>query len=157
MAQILRDRDGDRGLAHAAGAHDGHEAFRDELGGHRKDVIGTPHHPGQARREEVGPGEAGGDPLTPDMAGGRSGDRGDEAVAPPGQGGDVSRAVDAVAERLAQAGDVEPQAALVHGDVGPDPGDEVLLGDGLVRARHQRDERVERTGAQHDGRAVARQ
>jgi hypothetical protein len=50
----------------------------------------------------------------------RSRNRGHEAVASPGQDRDVSRAVLAIAQRLAQVADVEPQTAFFHGGVGPD-------------------------------------
>ena len=59
-------------------------------------------------------------------------DRGDEAIASPGESGDVAGAVLPIAERLAQAGHVEPQAAFLDDDVGPDPGHEIVLADDLV-------------------------
>jgi hypothetical protein len=75
-------------------------------------------------------------------------DRRHEAVAPPGQRRDVTCAVLSVAERLAQAGDGKAQAALLHGHIGPYPRQQVGLADDLVGAGHQRNEDVERAGAE---------
>jgi hypothetical protein len=102
LGRVVRDRDGDRGLAHAAWAHDRHEARGKELGRQQPDVILTSHHARHARWEEVRPGGAGGAPGTLAVAarGRRSRCRRDEAVASAGQGGDVAGAADAIAERL---------------------------------------------------------
>ena len=88
---------------------------------------------------------------------GRPRDRRHEAIAAPRERGDVARAVLAVAQRLAQAGHVKPQAAFFDGDVGPDPSQQVPLVDDLVRAGHERNEDVEAARAQFHRGAVSRE
>jgi hypothetical protein len=54
----------------------------------------------------------------------------------------------AIAERLAQAGDVKPQAAFFYGDIGPDSCQQVLFADGLVGLGYQCNQDVEGSRAQ---------
>jgi hypothetical protein len=65
-------------------------------------------------------------------------DRGNEAVTPPGKRRDISSPIRSIAECLAQVGDVNPQTAFFHGDVGPDAGQQIPLAHNLVRAGHTR-------------------
>ena len=54
-----------------------------------------------------------------------------------GERRDVAGATLAVPQRLAQGGDLNAQAALLDGDVGPDDGHQFALADGLVRAGNE--------------------
>ena len=49
---------------------------------------------------------------------------------------------------------MKPQTALLDGDVGPDPRQQIPLADDLVRAAHQCDQDIERPRADLDGRAI---
>jgi hypothetical protein len=55
-----------------------------------------------------------------------------------------------VAERFAQDADVEPQAALIHRDIGPDTLDQVSLANNVAGVFQQYDQYVECTTAQDD-------
>ena len=72
-------------------------------------------------------------------------DRRDEAIAPPGNGRDVTRAIFAIAQRLAEARHVKPQAAFFHDDVGPNPRHQILLADDFIRPGYQDDQNIEST------------
>src|SRR6516165_4819359 len=117
------------GFADAASADNRDKAGRSHLRRYSENVLVAPDHADQTARQ-IGMGKAGGarghgDRGTGDNRRGviaRPLYRGYEAVTPPSQGCDVSRAVLAVVERLAQAGDMEPQAAFFDGDVGPNFG-----------------------------------
>lgn len=67
-----------------------------------------------------------------------SGQRRHEAVAAAGDRRDVANPLPTVSERLAKAGDLEPQAALVDKRVGPHLCEKIPLPDDLVRPRDQR-------------------
>jgi hypothetical protein len=58
--------------------------------------------------------------------------------------GDIPRSALAVAERLAQSGDLGPQAAVVHRHVGPDPGYQLTMADHLSAAFNKGDQHVQR-------------
>ena len=157
LDQIVRDGDRDGGLADAAGADDRDEALRREQILDRADVVGAPDHAGQAAGQvrvrniqRLGRGHGG--EYRGRTAGPR--DRCHEAVAAPGQGGDVARAILAVAQRLAQARHVKAQAAFFDRDIGPDLGQQIPLADGLVGTRCERDQDVESARAKVDGRAA---
>jgi hypothetical protein len=75
-------------------------------------------------------------------------DRCDEAVAAARSVGHVANTGLALAQGLAQTGDVHTQAALVDGDIRPYTRDQLFLADDLSGVLHQDDEDVERTAAQ---------
>src|SRR5262249_48045453 len=70
------------------------------------------------------------------------------AVAAPRYVGDVALAVAAVAERLAQCRDMDPQGALLDDRVGPGARDQFVLADRLAGAFGQRDQDVQRPAAE---------
>ena len=121
---MMSDRDRNRGLANATGADDRDKARGVQPGRQLENVIVASDHSGQAAGQ-VGVRKTDGrrrkrvtlENLAPIA---RSGNRGHEAVASPGQGRDVSRAVLSVAQRLTQVDDVETQTAFFHCHVGPD-------------------------------------
>ena len=146
LDQVMADRHRDRRLADPAGTDDRDQACSVQPSRKPENIVVAPDHPdgtggqvavGEARRRCR---------LLGQLA--RLHDRRHEAVASPGQGLDVACAVLPIAERLAQAGHVEPQAAFFHPDVGPDAGQEIVLADELVRTGQQSNQDVERTRAQ---------
>nr|WP_238578702.1 hypothetical protein [Inquilinus limosus] len=157
IQQLMRHRRRHRGLADPAGADDGDEARRGQLLRQGPHAVLPPHHPRQPRRQEGGAGEGGADrgrALRHRRGRTRPQDRRHEAVAPSRQRRDVARAVLAVAQRLAQPGDVEAQAALLDDHVGPHLGDQLALADRLVRAGDEGHQDVQRPGAEIDRGAV---
>ena len=74
--------------------------------------------------------------------------RRDEAVAPARDIGDVPLSRAAIAKRLAQGGDVDPQSVLLDDRVRPGASDELVLADRLAGAFNQRDENVQRPAAE---------
>ena len=73
--------------------------------------------------------------------------RRDERVAATGNVGDVAGPFAPVPERLSKAGDMDAESALFHVDVGPDPLDQISLGNDLSGAIDQRNEDVKRATA----------
>ena len=116
----MGDRYRDGGFTDAAGADDGHEPGRAKFGRDGADIIRPPNHARQPSGQESGVRRRGFGWRTQAGRIFRARDRGHEAVAAPGQCRDIARPIFAVAKRLAQAGDVKPQAALLHGDIWPD-------------------------------------
>jgi hypothetical protein len=155
LDQVVGDGDGDRGLADATGAGDRDEALRREVHRERPRPFDAPDHAQQPAGQEGAAGQHARPGRGRVVAMQRR--LRDEAVAPPGQGRDVARPVLSVAERLAQRGDVEAQAALLDDDVRPDLGDELALAHHLVRSGGQRDQGVERASAQLDRLVAAQQ
>ena len=119
LDQVMADRHRDRRLADAAGADDRDEACSVQPSRKPENIIVAPDHPDRAGGQVAVAGSAAADAGSWARSLDRD-DRRHEAVASPGQGLDVACAVLPIAERLAQAGDVEPQAAFFHRDVGPD-------------------------------------
>jgi hypothetical protein len=150
----VRDRHGDRRLADAAGAGNRDEARGDELVGDRGDRILAPDHPLQAVRQLHGR------QFQP-RCGARSlrdicaRDRRHEAITAAGERRDVAGAILAVAERLAKRCDVKAQIGLLDREAGPHQRHQVPFADDLVRARHQRHQRVEGLRAERQRDAVA--
>jgi hypothetical protein len=87
----------------------------------------------------------------------RPGNGGHKAVATSRFRRDVSSAVLSVAERLAQAGDVKPQAAFFDCDARPDLSHQVVLADDLIGARQKRQQDVKGPPAEFHRYAVLRQ
>jgi hypothetical protein len=121
---MMSDSYRDRGLANATGADDCDKARGIQPSRQLENVIVASDHSDQAAGQ-VGVRKTDGRrrkrfTLKNLALIARSRNRGHEAIASPGQGRDVSRAVLAIAQRLAQVDDVEPQTAFFHGGVGPD-------------------------------------
>jgi hypothetical protein len=116
----------------ASRADDCDEARRIQPGRQFENVIVAPDHSDQAAGQ-VGVRKIGSwrDQHAPLIA--RPRNRCHEAVAPPGQGRDISCAVLSIAERFAQTGDVKTQTAFFHGDVWPDLSQQIAFADDLVR------------------------
>ncbi len=156
FGQVMSDRDRNGGLAHAARAHDRDKASGGQLSRQSEHVVVASDHSHRATGQ-VAVRKSIDDSRFDIVAIARPRDRCHEAVAPPGQGRDVASAVLSIAQRPAQAGDLKAQAAFFHGDVGPDPSQQVFLADGLVGTGHQGKQDVERPRAQFHGAAVFRQ
>ena len=124
--------DGDRRLADAAGADDGDEAMQrckfgcDLLDGLLLRPISLASAGGltRARRGWSSPAAVCGCRRRRRL--GRRGSEG-KAIAAPGNVDDVAGTCGAIAERLAQRGDVETKAAFIHVHIGPDPLDQFSL------------------------------
>ena len=153
LDQVMSDRDRNRGLADAAGADDGDKARSVQLSRQLENVVIPADHSAQAAGK-IGVRKIGGNDRRIIARTARPRDRRDEAIAPPGKGRDVSRAILSIAQRLAEAGHVKPQAAFFDDDVGPDPRHQILLADDFVRRGDQDDQNVERARAQLDGDAL---
>ena len=153
FGQVMSNGHRNRGLADAAGADDGDKARRGQLRRQLENVVIPADHSAQAVGK-IGVRKIGG--------GGRSiftrscspRDRRDEAIAPSRKSRDVSRAILSIAQRLAQARHVKPQAAFFNGDVGPDPRHQILLADDFIRRGCQSNQNVQRARAQFDGDAL---
>lgn len=74
-------------------------------------------------------------------------DRSYERVASSFNVGDISVAALAIPERLADGGHVDPEAALLHGDVRPDMINELVLSDDLAWTFSKIDQNIERPTA----------
>ena len=74
-------------------------------------------------------------------------DRSYERVASSFNVGDISVAALAIPERLSDGGYVNPEAALLDGDVPPDVIDQFLLSDDLARTFSKIDQNIERPTA----------
>ena len=138
------DRDGDGGLADAAGADDGHETMLRKFACNLLDGFGPPDHFGRWRGQ--GPDRA--------YAAGRrrgrwfgTGDGSGKAIAATRDVDDISRADCTTTKGLAQCGDVEAEAALVDIHVRPDLFDKVAFVHDLTRTFRQEDQNVERAPA----------
>jgi hypothetical protein len=66
-------------------------------------------------------------------------------------------AFQAIFERSAEAGDVNPEAALLHNHIGPDSRHQFLVADDFPGAFDQRDQNVQGTAATLDRRSVPQQ
>ena len=74
-------------------------------------------------------------------------DRSNERVASSSNVGDISVAELAIPERLSDGGYVNPEAALLDGDVPPDVIDQILLSDDLAWTFGEIDQNIERPTA----------
>ena len=153
---MMADGDGDGSLADAADADDAHETGGGQLSGELEDVLVAPNHAGQSAGQ-AGVRKTGHNRRARIVLTARPGDRSDEAIAPPGRGGDIARAAFSIAQRPAQGRDVEAQTAFLNRDVGPDPGQKLPFADDLVGAGRQGDQGVNGARAQFDRRAVVRE
>ncbi len=156
LDQIMSDRRRHRALADAAGANDRDEARTRQLRRDRRNVTAAADHAEQSVGE-VRVRDTAGDPRPRRGALTRPRDRRDETIAASRKRRDVADAVLAVAQRLAQARDVEAQAAFLHRHVGPDPGQQLPLADDLVGAGDERNQNIERARAEFHRRAVPRE
>ena len=90
----------------------------------------------------------------PSIQGGRrrvlmlTGHRCDKGVTPAGVVGDVASARAAVAKRLAQRRDMDPERTFVDDRIGPCAGDEPILVDRLAGAFDERDQNIESAAAE---------
>ena len=149
-AQMISCRDRDRGFADPAGADDADKARCGDLPGQLEDVVLPADHAIEAAGK-IGVRKCSGNiRLGVVRTSARPRDRCDEAVTPPRKRGDVSGAVLAIPQRLAEVDHVESEAAFLDDNVGPDPRDQILLVDDFVRGRGQDDQDVECTSAQFD-------
>jgi len=148
VGKLLGDSHGDRRLAHAARARDGHEPL----------LLQAPHQVTDHGLAADQPNRRGRDAGRWRVARWIAAmgvlrhvrDVSDEAVASARHVDDVLRRGRIVVQRLAQGRDVDPQRCLIDVKVRPYPGDEVLLADQLPRPLHQGEENLERTAAQPD-------
>jgi hypothetical protein len=133
---MMSDRYRNRGLADAAGADNGDEARSVQLSRQPEYVVIPADHSAQAAGK-IRVRKNGGDDgrIVAPTAWPR--DRCNEAIAPAGKSRDVSRAILTIAQRLAEAGQVKPQAVFFNDDVGPNPRDQLLLADEFIRPRNQ--------------------
>jgi hypothetical protein len=81
----------------------------------------------------------------------------DKSVAPAGVVGDVAPARAAIAERLAQRCDMDPQGAVIDDRVGPGVSDQLFLGYRFAGALDQCDQNVERTTTEAHSLSVVEQ
>src|SRR5215472_1866517 len=72
----------------------------------------------------------------------------DKGVTPAGVVGDVALARAAVAKRLPERGDMDPERTFVNNGVGPGTGYELILADGSAGAFNKCDEDVQGPGAE---------
>ncbi len=154
----LRARDGDGGLADAAGADDGHQTALQQSRADEREFALAAHHGRRQRRQRAGVRrrrERCRTHRTPRVRVRQELDAGHERVPLVGGVDDVACAIHAVAQRLAHRDHVEAQAALVDDDVAPHPLDQLLLADDAAGVVNQRDEEVERAPAEPHRRAVA--
>ncbi|MNN28436.1 hypothetical protein D3C81_1420060 [compost metagenome] len=115
-----------------------------QLVGHRLQHFGAPQH---ARQHD---GQ-----IVPRLGAGRTGrrparvrQRRQEAVATPGNGGDVALAIAAIAERLAQRRQMHAQGRVVDHGIGPDDGHQFMLVDDVAGALQQGQQQVHGPAAQ---------
>lgn len=137
---MVRDRNGDRGLANAPRADNGHEAVHRELGANLVDGFSASDH----SRKRGGKSSRG-----CDLAGRLRRrcimrERCGEAIAAPGNIDNVAGTCGTIVERFSQSGDVEAKAALVHIHVGPDPLNQFSLVDDFAGVLGESDEDIER-------------
>jgi hypothetical protein len=80
------------------------------------------------------------------------GDRRNEAVAAPGNVGDIAPAGLAIAESTAQRCDVNPKTGFLDEGVRPDPGEQLLFAQQLARPFDEGHEDIARAASEMDGR-----
>ena len=137
-------RDGDRGLADAAGPDNGHETMLRKFGCNLLDGFDPSNHFG---------GRRGQGPNGTRAAGRRCGRRfgtgegSGKAIAAARDVDDISGADGTTTKGLAQCGDVEAEAALVDIHIGPDLLDQVAFVHDLARTFRKEDQNVERAAA----------
>jgi hypothetical protein len=150
--------DRDRRLADAACANDGDKARSRQVGRQLQDVVIPADDPAQAAGK-IGVREicSDGDSRCCLGRAACTRDRRDEAVATSCESRDVARAILAIAQRLAEARHMKPQAAFFDGDIGPSPRHQVLLADDFIRLGNESDQNVERARTQLHGDALFRE
>ena len=136
---------GDRGLPDAARPDDGEQPAPGELLDEGRDDAIPADDPRQRTRDVVAAdrGRRSLDSRVIALAAGGS----HENVAAAGNIGDETVAALAVAQGLAQRGDVHTERGFVHDGVGPGTRHQLVLANGLTCAFHQGDEDVERAAA----------
>src|SRR5438046_76747 len=80
--------------------------------------------------------------------------RGHEAIAPSCEGRDVSGAILSIAQHLAEARHMKPQAAFFDSNVGPYLGHQIFLAKDLLWRGNQGDQNIESASAQFYGSAL---
>jgi hypothetical protein len=142
---------GDRRLADASGAEQGHKAFRSKVFTDLTQYTVAPNHPSWSRKQHT--------PLATSSilssVAVDSGNNADEGVSPSLNVGDVPVSEFAIAERFADRGHVHPETSLLYVHVGPDAINEVLLCDDLTGTRGEMDQDVKRPAAKGERLTVA--
>src|ERR1700733_8761759 len=128
-------------LANAAGAEQCHEPLFSNLVADLADHRFAPNH---HERSHGQPASMSGSVAAALRTAGERDDGADERVAPPLDVCDVAVAKLAVTKRLADRGDVDSQASLLHGYVRPDVIDQLLLRNDLTRAGGKIDQDIQR-------------
>ena len=144
--QPPRHREGDRGLADAARPGDGDEALVRQVRGERRDAVGAVDHGRHRRRQIRRSLRAARNAAEARLVDAR--DRGDKAIAAPGNRRQVAIAAAAVAQRPPQPGDLDLEIAVLDEGVRPDPRHELALADQLAGALDQRDQDLQGAAAQ---------
>ena len=139
-------------LANAARAEQGYEPLISKLVANFADHRFAPNHHERSHGE---PALLAGTVAPALRAACERDDGADERVAPPLDVCDVSVAKLAVTKRLADRGDVDSEAPLLHGDVRPDVIHQLLLCDHLTRTLGKVDQDVERPAAERKHLTVA--
>src|SRR6266851_5621121 len=132
-------------LANAAGAEQCYEPLIAKLAANLADHRFAPNHHEQSHGE---PALVSGPVALALRTACERDDGADERVAACLNVCDVSVAKLAVSKRLADRGNVDPEAPLLHGDVRPDVIDELLLRDDLTRAVGKIDQNIQRPTAE---------
>jgi hypothetical protein len=145
-----RSRSGDRGLADAGGSENRDEPLLDGPRGECPDRVVAARHSFEPRRQVVRDRRRRGlrDARRRLDVGIGSNDGRDEAVAAPCDGRDVTRAVHAISQGLAEIADVNAKRTLDNNDIGPDTRDELCLADDLAGLPHERDQDIERASTE---------
>src|SRR5882672_578884 len=132
-------------LADAAGAEQCHEPLISKLVANLADDRFAPNHHERSHGEPALVAEL----IVPALrTAGERDNAADERVAPCLDVCDVAVAKLAVTKRLADRGDVDPEAPLLHGYVRPDVIDELLLRDHLTRAVGKMEQNIQRPTAE---------
>ena len=141
------DGHGDRRLADPAGPDQRDEAALSKLRADCRNDAVAPDHPDEGRRQHDRRGNRRG------LGGGRRWrkpcDRRHEAVAPARDREDVAAAILAIAQGLAQRGDMDPQVVFVHEGGRPDLRDQRILAHQIAGAFNQGDQNVQGAAAEY--------
>jgi len=140
--RFMRKRDGNRGLADAAWAAEGHEAALGQVLGKHDDRRITPDEPARPGRKPLSPLIGRQITRIRSHRHRRVVNRSDETIPAAGNVDHVGLATLAVIQSAAQLDDMEAQAALVDRQAGPSPRDKVGFADDFAGTVNQQTEIV---------------
>ena len=136
-----------RRFADASRTPEGNELLREQPVRQAFDHVVPPDHPGQEKRKRGRFRELGRRRRRRGRLRLATLHAGDKTVSPIGDVGDEACAVFAVAEYLAKLGDVDAEAGLVHDQIWPRIGQQLILVNDLSGATHQQTKNVDRAAA----------